>query len=269
VSDNRILVIGGDLRQHYATEYILNNGFLCSSLDGYNKVQEQIDGAKYILLPLPFTRDNVYINDSDIKIDDFLQCDMTGKTLFLGAIKDNMKNRLKGINYIDYYNDDEFAKLNAIPTSEGSIECIIRNTVITICNSEVLITGYGRVAKDLAKRLKALGANITIAVRKKEQSKMARLLGYNTVNILEIGDFSNKFDIAVNTPNAYIFTEKLYRMFKKDTMFLDLASAPGGFNFKTENYENIFVERGLPVLTAPKTAGEYLAKTIIKYILEG
>lgn len=271
--NKKILVVGTDKRLVFANDSLLNKNFNSVHITGnsFNELKNMVNDFDYLLLPIPFTRDNRYINGTNILICDFLKCNLKDKVIFVGALNEKMSQLMKSnnINYIDYYNDEYFAKFNAIPTSEGAIQIIINNTVITISNSNILIVGYGKVAKDLAKKLFCLGANITIAARNNNQRKMAKELSYNAVYIEEIYKLANKVDIVVNTPNAYIFNEELFNSFSKDVMFLELASNPGGFSFDTKGYDNIFIERGLPAKVAPKTAGEYIVLTIVKYIMEG
>lgn len=270
--ENRVLILGGDKRFYYLQKYLYGNNFLIVRVIDctLNELKKVLKEFKYILLPLPLTKNSVHINGCNIKLNEFLDCDLKDKQIFAGAIKKNIKIGMdnRKLNYIDYYENKDFCKLNAIPTSEGAIQIIINNTEITICNSNILITGYGNVAKDLALRLKSLGANVFISARNKKQREDAKQNNFTVCNINEIENLKDMVNVVVNTPNAYIFDKKLYESFSNNVLFLDLASSPGGFSFNVEKHENIVVERGLPSKVAPKTSGEYIAKIILKYIKE-
>ena len=51
-------------------------------------------------------------------------------------------------------------------TSEAALAILIENTEKTLFGSNILIIGYGRIAKILAEYLKALKANVTVCARK-------------------------------------------------------------------------------------------------------
>ena len=63
---------------------------------------------------------------------------------------------------------DEVAIYNSIPTAEGVIYNIIKNTEITIHQAEILVIGSGRTSITIARDLKALGAFVSVTFRKKE-----------------------------------------------------------------------------------------------------
>lgn len=84
-----------------------------------------------------------------------------GQNIYDLAIKNH-------VNVIDILKKEELAVLNSIPTAEGAIEVAMKNSEITLHNSRVLILGFGRIGKVLAKMLHGIGAKVYVEARKEE-----------------------------------------------------------------------------------------------------
>ncbi|MGL5972193.1 MAG: dipicolinate synthase subunit DpsA [Oscillospiraceae bacterium] len=274
INDLNFLVIGGDKRQIYLYEFLLDRGCNCYTYGlfekDYKSLKILIEKSDVIILPLPFSKDNIYIygENKKISVDEILDCDLKNKSVFIGLCNNIIREKLekKFVKYVDYYQNDIFSLLNAIPTAEGTIKSIIENTDFTIFKSNILITGYGKVASCVAESLYKLGANITISARSIEQRALAYVKGYKDIGIDDIKKLAYNFDVVINTPNAEIFNKKTYDSFNKETFFIDLASEPGGFSSEVKHLKNVIAERGIPGKVAPKTAGEYIGKTVLNYI---
>ena len=67
-----------------------------------------------------------------------------------------------------------------------------------------------------------------------------------------------------------IFTEDILRKFSDDTLFIDLASKPGGIDITSaqELGRKVIWALGLPGKTSPVTAGEIIAETIDNMLTE-
>lgn len=61
---------------------------------------------------------------------------------------------------------EELAVLNTIATAEGAIEIAIANTNKILHGSNVLVLGFGRIGKVLARKLAGLSTKVTCAARK-------------------------------------------------------------------------------------------------------
>ena len=71
-------------------------------------------------------------------------------------------------NIIDIMKCEELAVLNSISTAEGAIQIAMEETNHTLHDSNILILGFGRIGKVLAKMLNAIGANVYCEARKNE-----------------------------------------------------------------------------------------------------
>ena len=224
-----------------------------------------------IILPVPITRDNIHINGTkNINFKEITFENFKNKKIFLGSPTKEVKKMFseQSLEYTDYSANISLATLNAVPTAEGAISVIIENTKTTVQGMNILITGYGKVAKPLAEKLQLLGASITIVARKNEQISQAISKGYTAVNYNFLPNIRKQFDVIINTPNAPIFSENIVKNIDSETIFIELASLPGGFDFNTKPYKNIIYALGLPGKYAPKSAGEYIGKIIIQQLKE-
>ena len=224
-----------------------------------------IEQAEYVILPIPFTKDKVHITGEDILIEDVIK-KCINKTIFSGAIPKEFKRQMEinNVTYVDLMELDEVALLNAIPTAEGAIVKAMEMTDITIHGANVLVLGFGRVAKVLADKLKGLNANVFCAARKQKDLAHINALGYNVVDINNMRDSIDKMNIIFNTVPTMILGEKKLNLLNKNTVIIDLASSPGGVDFKVaENLDiKACLELALPSKVAPKSAASYLKQSI-------
>lgn len=228
-------------------------------------IVNSIEQAEYVILPIPFTKDKIHITGEDILIADLIE-KCINKTIFSGAIPKEFKRQMEinNVTYVDLMELDEVALLNAIPTAEGAIVKAMEMTDITMHGANVLVLGYGRVAKILADKLKGLNANVFCAARNQKDLAHIKALGYNVVDINNMLYDIDKMDIIFNTVPTMILGEKKLELLNKDIVIIDLASAPGGVDFKVCEELGIkaCLELALPTKVAPKSAASYLKKSI-------
>lgn len=199
-------------------------------------VNETIEKSNTIITSIPFLKDEneVYATFSDdiIQLDDLIENNHKNKTLIAGSISENAKEKLEASygKVIDIMNEEELVILNTIATAEGAVDVAIQNTDITIHGSQVLILGFGRVAKEVANKFHGLSANVTCAARKKSDLAWAKALGYGAVNIYDIREDLKQYDIIINTIPQMIIDKEEMQYMNKNVLLIDLASSPGGIN---------------------------------------
>ena len=256
-------IIGGDLRSFFLAK-ILSKEKYEVKLYGFDKLEnfkecekyeEMIRNSNSIVLPIPFSKDNQYINmpfsNKDIAIREMFYY-LENKTIFVGNIHQELKEELhrKHNQVIDFMEKVEFAILNAIPTAEATIEIILKNTKKILQNSNCFIMGFGRIGKVLAYKLKGLSAKVTCMITNEVERAWAVAYGYETISIENLQKNCTKlkqYDIIINTIPKVIFKEEL-KQFKKETLVIDLASKPYGIDRKIAEQEKLnFIEAlGLP-----------------------
>ena len=94
----------------------------------------------------------------------------------------------------------EMANDEYIATAEGTIQVAIENTNRILHGSEVLILGFGRIGKVLARKLAGLSVKVTCAARKDEDLAWIEAYGHKSLNINNLGENLRPSDWALSLP---------------------------------------------------------------------
>ena len=165
-----ILFIGGDKRILYAAELISQSTQVHSLGLGGSFPPPQ---GKYpaIVLPLPFSRSGVTVNaplsDVPVPLDIIAEYAQPGAVVLSGGTSPALEelcsaNRLE---LVDYYAGEELTLKNALLTAEGALSLLISGSERALCDSAAVITGYGRIARYLARMLVSSHAQVTVTAR--------------------------------------------------------------------------------------------------------
>lgn len=257
----KIFVLGEDMRSKYLKDLYQKE----------NLITDDICFANYVVTSMPFTKDGKYVNSTNFLISDLISIlKERNISLITGALKLNMIDELtiNKINYYDILKDEKTAINNAIPTVEGAIKCAIEKSNITLNNSNVLVMGFGKIGKVLTNMLRGFGCNIYVEARKETDLAFIKAYGFNAINLNELDNYLEKFDFIFNTIPAVILDENKLKLLKKDVVIIDLASSPGGIDYRMAKNMNLNVEwaLSLPTKTAPKTSAIYLKESIDEII---
>lgn len=233
------------------------------------KLSDVARNTEIIIGPIPFSSNGKDINspfsEGQISIRDLIHF-INAKTLIAGSIALEVYELAKDehVEIIDIMKKEELAVLNTISTAEGAIEIAIANTNKIIHGSRVLILGFGRIGKVLAKKLEGLSAKVTCAARKDEDLAWIKTYGYIGININTIGENLSEYDIIFNTIPHLILTEEKIKYVKEDCLLVDLASKPGGIDQKAAKERNVKLiwALALPGKVAPITTAEFIKDTI-------
>ncbi len=223
--------------------------------------------ADIIVAPIPFSRDDIKINGEILECNELISKIVnTDKRLYTGAISNNMKEILtsNNIKFCDLMDMEDVAILNAIPTAEGAIAEAINMTDFTLHGSNVLILGFGKIGKVLAKMLSGIGAKVFCEARNEKDLALIEAFGYIPVNIEHLDMYLYDMKVIFNTIPKLILDEKRLRILNKKCAIIDLASSPGGIDFAIakEMKINYTWALALPSKVAPNTAAKYLKDTI-------
>lgn len=259
----RIMIAGNDKRSIKAAQILKEHPFNLEIL--YLQCKEQLkEKADVYLLPVPFYADGKTLNNSlfSCSAEEFLNT-IPKEALILSVGFDS-----EGV--INMAERDDFAYRNAVPTAEGAIALAINATKATLCDSNILITGFGRVAKLLAHRLSPFSENITVAVRKSSDRALIESLGLKALSIDTLAEKLGRFDIVFNTVPFNIFNSKTLSAAKNGSVFIELASGQSGFDTAfLQSLPIIYINApGLPGKVAPDTAGRIMAETVINILKE-
>ena len=238
-------------------------------------IKKAIQDVEIVIGPIPFSSDGNTINspfcDKEITIREMMHV-INAKVLIAGGTTPEVYNMANDeyIEIIDIMKREELAVLNTIATAEGTIQIAIENTNKILHGSEVLILGFGRIGKVLARKLAGLSAKVTCAARKDEDLAWIQAYGHKATNINSIGQNLSEFDVIINTVPHMILTEERLVNVKPECLLIDLASNPGGIDKKAVKDRNLkFIwALSLPGKVAPTTSAEFIKETIYNIIKE-
>jgi dipicolinate synthase subunit A len=281
----KFTILGGDLR-NVELAYLLKSddnevevyGFdkLDLFINQQEKLHEAIFNADIIIGPLPLSEDNKMLNapffTGNIQINDILYLLSRKQVFMAGKINEEFQKKAKdmGLTSIDYFAREEMQALNAIPTAEGAIQVAMENMDITLHSSSVIVLGYGRIGKTLARMLYGIGANVYVAARNYGDLAWIENFKYKPVHFKELEHYLPSIDVIFNTIPHIIFDENLLSKVCKDCIIIDIASAPGGVDVDAAKKLNIKVigASGLPGKVAPLTAARIIKDTVYNILKE-
>ena len=238
-------------------------------------IKKTIQEVEIVIGPIPFSSNGKTINmpfsDKEISIREMMHV-INAKVLIAGGIAPEVYEMANDeyIEIIDIMKREELAVLNTIATAEGTIQVAIENTNKIIHGSEILILGFGRIGKVLARKLAGLSAKVTCAARKDEDLAWIQAYGHKATNINSLGENLKLYDIIINTVPHIILNEERLKYIKKDCLLIDLASNPGGIDKKAvkDNKLKFVWALSLPGKVAPITTAEFIKDTIYNIIKE-
>lgn len=289
LTDIHVAFIGGDARQ---IEVIKK----CSELDanisliGFNQLQSAYPGATkqnlsketledvdVIILPIMGTNEEGFVESifSDQKIylkEEHLQMVKKDCLIYTGMANDYLRKLASSVNLklVQLLQRDDVAIYNSIPTVEGAMMMAIQNTDITIHGSNLVVLGFGRVGISLARAMHALGAHVRVGATKSDQLARIYEMGLVPFHVDNLKDHVDDCDILFNTIPAHIITAKIIAHMPAHTLIIDLASKPGGTDFRFAERRGIkaLLAPGLPGIVAPKSAGRIIANVVTQLILD-
>lgn len=285
MTEKNILLIGGDLRQLHAGNELAKHGYAVShfALDTYKEsceLQGALGKADAVLLPVPVSRGD-YMNFplSNEKLTPRVLASEIAKNanpsavIFGGKFPSDMtavfdKN---GIKHHDLCENETFNYLNAVPTAEGAIALAMGNTPVTLDGGRCLVLGYGRIGKCLSRRLRALGASVTVAARKEKDRAEADSEGMIPFDYPSLALVMENFDVVFNTVPIIVLNEEMLAKLRDGVPVIELASKPGGIDpVGAVRYgTRVISAQSLPGRVAPVTAGKIIARCILDIMSGG
>ncbi len=276
-------VLGGDLRMAWLAQLLAHDGYIVK-LFGHEEndfsfseeiihcadIETALAHCDVCLLGLPCTRDQKTVvapfSQKTITFCDIMSNTTSDQMLFGGMLPDLHAD----IITIDYSIDESFLLSNTVPTAEGALQLLMEHSSDTVFGSNIAIVGYGRVAKQAAWILRAIGAHVTVFARSHTARTQAEILGYDTQNLSHILHYHSQYDAVINTVPNILFTSDSLKTANAHTCFMELASAPGGFDMDAiSQYRlNYIPAGGLPGKVAPRAAAKYMKNTILKRLEE-
>ena len=267
--DNSFVIIGGDDRQKYLYEEMKRKNYPVNMVFNSYETEPQkafdiIMNAGVVILPIPTTKDaiNLFtkIPEQIVPLSQIKSKINSEAVVFYGGNSGEYLCK-KAINLLEY---EPYVLYNAMATAEAAVSLIIDKTELTIFDSQIIILGYGRIAKILAAYLKALNANVTVCARRESARYEAEVNGFNSISFEGLSQQMQLADVVVNTVPKMVIGKRELLSAGEDILILDLASAEGGVDYKAAKTFGVKAIHALslPGKMSPKSAGMYIEKSV-------
>lgn len=251
------IILKDDMRYTYTEKYLCRQGHI------FYAPGAQPEGLDFMIFPFKEEVDQQIYNPA------FFASLGTQTFIFSGTRSPYLTDQCKKhqLSYYVMMEDRGIAIKNAVPTSEGVIAYLISNRTDTLSASRILIIGYGTCGRDLAKRLRALDADVYALVRNREKECMAAADAVTPVYLNK--QFDPDYDIIINTVPKQILNDQMLNQ-TKGALLIDISSKPYGFPLESiqKLNEKSALLPGIPGKYATRTSGEILGG-YINFILNG
>lgn len=169
---------------------------------------------------------------------------------------------------VTLFERDDLAVYNSIPTAEGALMLAMEHMDITVHGSYVMVLGFGRVGKTVARLFASVGAKVRVAVRKPADVARIKEMGLAPIRLEILEREIVGMDIVINTIPHPIIDSKAISAMQKSTLIIDITSAPGGtdFDFAREQGIKALHALGLPGKTAPRSAGGIIGSVLLELL---
>ena len=275
-----IALLGGDSRTAYMEVYFAKKGYrvICYGTEVLNgedahtvsyaeSWEEAVEQSRIVVGGIPFFKGGVLFTkqaDPHITAESLLKRMKKKQTIFGGVIPEDFvwKCEEQDVFCYDFMKDEALAVFNAVATAEGTVLEAIKNQKTNLHGSSGLVLGYGRCGKILAEKLKGMGQRVTVCGRNEIALAQARSFGYDTLLLGSLEDHIHNYEYIYNTIPAVVLGKNMLQCMRRDALVLDIASAPGGVDYKAAG------ELGIKAMLLPGLPGKYAPKISAKEMVD-
>ncbi|MEK5237950.1 dipicolinate synthase subunit DpsA [Paenibacillus sp. FSL L8-0470] len=283
----RIVFLGGDARQIEVIRKCVEMDATVSAA-GFDKWEspspgvnlaelsaELLGNADVLVLPTVGCDDEGNINALFSShrlqlLDEHIAAMPSRSTVYTGMAKSYLRSLCArhSLKLVELLNRDDVAIYNSIPTAEGALVMAIQNTDFTIHGSTSMVLGMGRTGFTMARALQGLGSSVKVGVRRQEHYARAEEMGWKPFMTGELLLHVPDVDLIFNTIPSMIITAQVLSRLQRHCVIIDLASAPGGCDFRYAEKRGIkaMLAPGLPGIVAPKSAGIIMGSALVQSI---
>lgn len=158
----------------------------------------------------------------------------------------------------DFLKDESYLCENAYITAECVLDVALPYLKRTLRHCPVLIIGWGRIGKCLARLMKHLDADVTVAARNPKDRAILHALGFGTVDFEALPLLLPHFRLLYNTVPVPLLSREQMGQCREDCVKIELASKNG------MEGDDVVIARGLPGLHMPESSGKLIAETFIR-----
>lgn len=240
MAEHKILPVGNSAALDCAVNILRQRGFFIATAP--------TPDVTHLLLPIPSLETAGQIKGGIPLLP--LLAQLSGEVHILGG---NLNGIPEGFSCTDLLKDPIYVAKNAAITAHCAISLAMQQLPVTLEQLPVLVIGWGRIGKCLARLLQAMGAEVTIAARKESDRAILNALGYKAVSLPFQGTIP--VALAFNTAPATVEIS-----LPPDCLKIDLASVQG------LSGEDVIWARGLPGKDTPLSSGRLIAQTVISIL---
>ena len=232
----RLIAFGGDERMRGALLAAGRAGWETLHIEDAADVPDEMPPAQAVMLPWPrsFREERLISAKGGLERERVLALIPACRAVLAGG--DVKEEELAQTALVVRPEKDEtFLRKNARLTAEGALATVMRVKKRALMRETALVTGYGRIGREMTARLCALGMFVIVCAR-------------------------SEADVIINTIPAHVLGDAALAETARDTPIIELASAPYGLEMQkaVKLGLQVCVESGLPGRYAPLDAGEAL-----------
>lgn len=255
----RLWVIGGDERNLHAVRAARDRGWE-AALYQYQNASPPPFPAERVLLPYPKTVENGRLfaprNPQPPRLEEIEPWIPPGAQVWTAIETENpfLKRLLaKGCRIHDPSRCEAFLEENAALTAEGALWAEMNRAGDCLWKKRCLVLGFGRIGRQLAFRLRGMGADVRIYARRKESRVQAEGLGFEAAGEEALpGSLQWAQSIFSTIPEGFLDGETMRHI--ENARIMDLARGVDLEAAKALNLQCVR-ESGLPGRYAPESAG--------------
>ena len=281
----KFAVIGGDARAGWLAALLNGDGHTvrCFALEKAalpqrilqcSSVEACVYGADWVIVGIPAEKNgglNTPLSLHKLRMEELLTALWPGQTLCGGVFGQALSLAVvrAGLSVCDLMARRDFTVGNAVLTAEGAVGLLIRESPRSLWKGKALVTGWGRIARQLAPRLRALDCETWVAARKAGDRAEAEGYGLCACTFEELPKMAGEMDFLVNTVPAPVIPREVLERLRPDAVLLELASEASFDKALAEELglRTVFAP-GLPGRSAPCAAACLMRDTIYAVIRE-
>ncbi|MCI8483201.1 MAG: hypothetical protein HFH41_02540 [Lachnospiraceae bacterium] len=281
MSTSSITILGGDLRQCYAAEYLLQAGWQVTcfhtpdfpwnaEISFADSISQALNASDLILAPTPLSKDGIHLfqtcSDPPCLLTELWDALTPDKTFVVHSLPKETEQKLtqKGCPIFSFSQSPVFSAENALLTGEGLLAELIRYTPFSLSSANVLLLGYGCCGSAIGTLLHPICRSLSLLEQEEWKRSQAESKGICPITWEDFSKVLPTCSLVINTIPKQILEPAQIRLLSDACHIFDIASAPFGFpDDLTEQYLlPYFRLPGLPGRFSPITSGELIGKII-------
>lgn len=263
----QFIVVSTDERQRELASHLPGEVYLWEESTDFCQIYKRLMASAILVLPTPAAMCLSYTRQALTK--EILKSSL----LFGGVLRDKVFSDLRkaGVICYDFMEMEEVVYENANITAEATLCELISHSPYLVEGQKIMIAGYGRCGRAIARILGQIGAKPVVLARRKAARERAREDGFFATDFSYGPEEAYSTTALINTVPDIVISDPILRRLPKDAVVMDIASLPGGIDEKAASKYGIMIHRalGLPAKYETASSGGVLAKAVMQRYVDG